>query len=334
MRPPEVSKNARPCIAIVHTDISPNPTPDDADTILQAQFISRTLNELGYHAPLLPFRPKTLPKSLQDCNATAIFNLVEAVGGDDERATEGPLFFEKIGMPYTGNKATTMQALENKPVVKRRLQQHNLPTPAFPEDGGQGKQWILKSETFHCSRGMDHRNVSSDIDALNELARECAARYSGAWFLEEYIPGREINMALLDNGDGTATVLPASEIRFTGKEPHIVDYDCKWNEDSESYNSAVANMEFSADEQPMLDQLEYLSQQCWKYFNLNGYARVDFRIDKQGRPFILEINANPCLSDDAGFMRAVSYAHMTPAEAISNIITPVLNQKINETRRA
>ena len=97
MRPPEVSGNARPCIAIVHTDISPNPTPDDADTILQAQFISRTLNELGYHAPLLPFRPKTLQKSLQQCNAIAVFNLVEAVGGDDERATEGPLFFEKIG---------------------------------------------------------------------------------------------------------------------------------------------------------------------------------------------------------------------------------------------
>lgn len=334
MRPPEVSKNARPCIVIVHTDISPNPTPDDADTILQAQFISRTLNELGYHAPLLPFRPKTLQKSLQECNAIAVFNLVEAVGGDDERATEGPLFFDKIGMPYTGNKAATMQALENKPIVKRRLQQHNLPTPAFPEDGGQGKQWILKSETFHCSRGMDHRNVSSDIAALNDLARECAAKYSGAWFLEEYIPGREINMALLDNGDGTATVLPASEIRFMGKEPHIVDYDCKWNEASESYNSAVANMEFTVDEQPMLDQLAYLSQQCWKHFNLNGYARVDFRIDKQGQPFILEINANPCLSDDAGFMRAVFTAGMTPAEAVSRMITPVLDQKTHEARRA
>lgn len=334
MRLPEVSGNSRPCIAIVHTDISPNPTPDDADTILQAQFISRTLNELGYHAPLLPFRPKTLQRSLQQCNAIAVFNLVEAVGGDDERATEGPLFFEKIGMPYTGNKASTMQALENKPVVKRRLQQHDLPTPAFPEDGGQGKQWILKSETFHCSRGMDHRNVSSDIDALNELARECAARYSGAWFLEEYIPGREINMALLDNGDGTATVLPASEIRFLGKEPHIVDYDCKWNEESESYNSAVANMEFTTDDQPMLDQLAYLSQQCWRHFGLSGYARVDFRIDNQGRPFILEINANPCLSDDAGFMRAISTASMTPADAISRIITPVLHQKTHEARRA
>lgn len=334
MKPPEVFRNNRPSIAIVHTDISLNPTPDDADTILQAQFISRCLGELGYHAPLLPFRPKTLEQSLIDCQAIAIFNLVEAVGGEDERATEGPLFFEKIGMPYTGNRAATMQALENKPVVKRRLQQHNLPTPAFPEDGRQGKQWILKSETFHCSRGMDHRNVSSDIDELNELARECAAKYSGAWFLEEYIPGREINMALLDNGDGTATVLPASEIRFIGKEPHIVDYDCKWNEDSESYNNAFANMEFTAAEEPMLDKLANLSQQCWKYFGLKGYARIDFRIDKQGNPFILEINANPCLSDDAGFMRAVSYAGMKHSEAIERIINPVLNNKKNESRYA
>jgi D-alanine-D-alanine ligase len=228
-----------------------------------------------------------------------------------------------LGLPVSGNSARTLRDLINKPAVKRRLQQHGLPTPAFPEDGAQGKQWILKSETFHCSRGMDHRNVSSDIEALNRLARECAHRYSGAWFLEEYIPGREINIALLDNGTGRPDILPASEIHFTGREPHIVDYDSKWNENSESYAHTTPGMIFSAADKPLLDKLGALSQQCWQHFNLSGYARVDFRIDKAGNPFILEINANPCLSEDAGFMRAAQHAGLSPADVIWRLIPPL-----------
>lgn len=326
MKPPEPL-----CIAVVHTDISPTPTPDDADTILQAQFISRCLQQYGYHAPLLPYRPATLENDLNACKAVAIFNMVEAVGGKDERAPEGAAFFENLGLPVSGNSSHTLTALINKPAVKRRLQQYNLPTPAFPEDGGRGKQWILKSETFHCSRGMDHRNVSSDLDALHALARECARQYGGDWFLEEYIPGREINIALLDNGTARPDILPASEIHFTGREPHIVDYDSKWHEDSESYANTTPGMAFSAADKPLLDKLGALAQQCWQHFDLNGYARVDFRIDKAGNPFILEINANPCLSEDAGFMRAAQHAGLTPAAVALRLIPPLSAKRADET---
>lgn len=330
MKPPEAL-----CIPVVHTDVGPHPTPDDADTVLQAQFIASCLKERGYKAPLLPFRPKTLKDELQKRNALCVFNLVEAVGGEDERSHEAATFFENIGLYYSGNTAATLEALLNKPVVKRKLQEHGLPTPGFPEDGAQGKQWILKSETFHCSRGMDHRNVSSDIEALNTLAQECAAKYSGAWFLEEYIPGREINVALLDNGTLTPDVLPASEICFTGSEPHIVDYDCKWNEESESYKNATASMSFSKADRPLLKKLQELSRACWDIFDLNGYARVDFRIDAAGNPYILEINANPCLSEDAGFMRAARFASLTPADVIDRLIAPALAAKnIDDIRSA
>lgn len=323
------------CIPVIYTDIGPNPTLDDADTLIQAQFISACLMERGYDSPLLPYRPATLKSELQALNAAAVFNLVESVSGEDSRAPEGAAFFEALGIPYSGNSATTLNALITKPDVKRRLQQHNLPTPAFPEDGGQGRQWILKSETFHCSLGMDHRNVSGDIAALKELAKECAAKHGGEWFLEEYIPGREINMAILDNGDGTGKVLPASEIRFHGREPHIVDYDSKWNEESESYNSSTVNMVFSDADKPMLNKLGTLTERCWKAFDLSGYARVDFRIDPAGHPYILEINANPCLSSDAGFMRAAHYGGMTPADVIARLVAPLLKtEKNNEARIA
>lgn len=323
------------CIPVVHTDIGKNPTPDDADTVIQAQFIRECLIRLGYKALLLPYRPQTLKAELQKLKAAAIFNLVEAVGGEDERAVEAPAFFETLDLPYSGNSANTLNALVNKPAVKRKLQQHGLPTPAFPEDGEQGRTWILKSETFHCSRGMDHRNVSNDRDALNRLAREYAAKYSGEWFLEEYIPGREINVALLDNGTLVPDVLPASEICFTGSEPHIVDYDSKWNEDSESYATTTPTMNFSPADKPLLDRLGQIARQCWRIFDLNGYSRVDFRIDRLGNPYVLEINANPCLSADAGFMRAANFAGMSPVDVVTRLINPLLpTRKTDETARA
>ncbi len=329
MKPPDP-----PCIAVVHTDIGANPTPDDADTLLQAQFISRCLQQCGHHAPLLPYRPETLKTDLDACKAMAVFNMVEAVGGEDGRAPEGAAFFENMGLPVSGNSSRTLTALINKPTVKRRLQQYNLPTPAFPEDGGQGKQWILKSETFHCSRGMDHRNVSGDLNSLNTLAGECARQYGGNWFLEEYIPGREINIALLDNGTALPDILPASEIHFTGREPHIVDYDSKWNENSESHAHTTPGMAFSDTDKPLLDKLGKLAQQCWQYFNLSGYARVDFRIDKAGNPFILEINANPCLSEDAGFMRAAQHAGLTATDVVMRLVPLFPAKRTHETRTA
>lgn len=328
MKPPE-----KICIAIVHTDIGRHPTPDDADTLVQAQFIRESLQACGYDAPLLPFRPRTLGADLQKLKARALFNLVEAIGGEDERASEAAHFFETLGLPYSGNSATTLQALIHKPVVKRRLQKAGLPTPAFAEDGAQGRQWILKSETFHCSRGMDHRNVSSDLETLYCLADECAARYSGAWFIEEYIPGREINIALLDNGTDQPDVLPASEICFTGKEPHIVDYDSKWNEDSESYSHTTPCMSFTKEDQPLLQELARLSRACWREFSLRGYARVDFRINRNNQPFILEINANPCLSPDAGFMRAALLAGLGPATLIQRLTNPLLPASITQQAR-
>ena len=47
-----------------------------------------------------------------------------------------------------------------------------------------------------------------------------------------------------------------------------------------------------------------MAGKCWDLFGLRGYGRVDFRVDEEGRPWVLEVNANPCLSPDAGFVAA------------------------------
>ena len=78
--------------------------------------------------------------------------------------------------------------------------------------------------------------------------------------------------------------------------------------------------DFAAADLPLLTRLKDIARNCWRAFGLRGYVRVDFRIDATGRPFVLELNANPCLSPDAGFAAALSRAGIPFVAAIGRIV--------------
>jgi len=73
----------------------------------------------------------------------------------------------------------------------------------------------------------------------------------------------------------------------------------------------------------LLGALKAFAIQCWQIFNLKGYARVDFRVDYGNHPYVLEINANPCLSPDAGFMAAAERAGLSMKDVVQRIIQEV-----------
>jgi D-alanine-D-alanine ligase len=104
----------------------------------------------------------------------------------------------------------------------------------------------------------------------------------------------------------------------------IVDYKAKWDADSFEYNNTIRKFDFQDDDAPLISSLREISLQCWNIFSLRGYARVDFRVDNNGKPWVLEINANPCLSPDAGFAAALEQAKIKYHEAIGLIIDNAL----------
>ena len=105
-----------------------------------------------------------------------------------------------------------------------------------------------------------------------------------------------------------------------GGRPKIVNYDCKWNEDSFEYQNTQRVFEFNEDDGPLLERLAGIAKGCWLAFKLRGYARVDFRVDAKGEPWVLEVNTNPCLSPDAGFAFALERAGIAYADAIDRIL--------------
>ena len=100
----------------------------------------------------------------------------------------------------------------------------------------------------------------------------------------------------------------------------IVDYKTKWDADSFEYNNTIRNFDFPEKDAKLISSLREIALRCWNLFSLRGYARVDFRVDNNGKPWVLEINSNPCLSPDAGFAAALKQAKIKYHDAIGFII--------------
>jgi D-alanine-D-alanine ligase len=93
--------------------------------------------------------------------------------------------------------------------------------------------------------------------------------------------------------------------------------------DSFEYRNTIRHFVFSKKDDQLLTELSAITLKCWKVFNLHGYARVDFRVDEDGKPWVLEINANPCISPDSGFVAAAGQAGLNFETVVRHIINDI-----------
>ena len=301
---------------------------DEIDTMLTARAVTDALRRLGHGAELVHLGPDFgALRRLAAIPPDIVFNLVEAVGGDAVLAAEVPAELERLGIPFTGCGARASYSCLSKPGMKRLLRAAGLPTPAWSLSGadfGGVAQVIVKSAVEHASFGMDAGSVVPGGAASREIARR-RARFGGDFFAEAYIPGREFNISVLDGATGPE-VLPPAEILFLGfgsGAPEIVDYDAKWVEGSHGYENTPRRFDFPAADRELLTRLADFSLGAWHRFGLSGYARVDFRVDAEGRPWILEVNTNPCLAPDAGFVAAANRAGLGYDALVARIVAAV-----------
>jgi D-alanine-D-alanine ligase len=233
----------------------------------------------------------------------------------------------------------------NKVLAKRLLRSSGLPTPDWvaieagsPRCSGriEGRA-VVKSVWEEASVGLDDHSVV-DGGEIRSLAREMAVRAEGLGgeaFAEAYVEGREFNLSVLGGPSG-AEVLPIAEIRFVDYapgRPRLVGYRAKWDADSFEYHHTPRCFDFPPADAPLLGRLEELALACWRLFALRGYARVDFRVDAEGCPWILEVNANPCLSPDAGFLAAADRAGLGRTDVVGRILADTAGS-VEEKREA
>jgi D-alanine-D-alanine ligase len=324
-------------IAIVHDSIGAADAPDARDVIVQADAVAQALTRLGHEAIRLAcgLDLAAVRNALRREHIGMVFNLVESIEGRGCLIHLLPFCLDTAAMPYTGSRAEAMLLTSNKTLAKAWMSAAGIPTPPWigpwPQlDSRLRKQeaypgsWIIKSVWEHASIGLAADSLIDDAGPreLAPLLESRAGQLGGACFAEQFIAGREFNLSLLARSDDPE-VLPPAEILFEGfpeEMPRIVDYRAKWDPTAFGYHHTPRRFDFDPADGPLLARLKTLALACWHQFGLGGYARVDFRVDAAGDPWVLEINANPCLSPDAGFAAALDRAGITYTDAVARIL--------------
>ena len=247
---------------------------------------------------------------LRRARVDLVFNLCESIDGVAALEPAVISVLELLGLPYTGSSSWTTSLCRRKHVVNGALERAGLPVPKFAvvRRGSAvpsvGFPAICKPAAEDASVGIEQRSVVRTTRALAERSDAMLERWDEV-LVQRFIEGREVNVGIL--GDA---VLPIAEIDF-GNMPkgmwRIVTYRSKWEEGSdEDLGSAPrcpARLPSS-----VATQLRRIAVAAWRIAGGSGYGRVDMRIDERGRPWILEVNANPDIAPDAGLARMARVA--------------------------
>lgn len=314
-------------IIILHNEILTG-NPDELDVIEQRDLVKNALEKLNYEVVCL-----TVGKNLQldlekvrNEKAGLVFNLVEATWGMGELIYFAPAVLNSFKIPYTGVPLDALFVTTNKVLAKKMMRFNNLPTADFfaiseIEKLSPEKTYIAKPIWEEASVGItaDFIFRTSEKEKQERIKQLSVSHY----FVEEFIDGREFNVSILAGNNGFE-VLPPAEMIFSGyfdDKPKIVGYQAKWDETSEEYkqtNRAFGTLE---NEPELKENLIQICQKSWVAFNLKGYVRIDFRVDKNNNIYILEINGNPCIAPDSGFVAALKHAGYSIENMVERIIS-------------
>ena len=322
-------------VGVLHDRVPPDPSRDEIDTLVQVEAVSRSLADLGYLPAPVEFHYDidAVIEAIGRLGPAFVFNLSESLRGRGQFISFAPLVLEYLKVPYTGCPARAVFLTSDKILTKKVFSLAGIPTPpwlSLDEPGGtpgageglEGR-FIVKSVWEHASIGLDEGAVleAESAQELRGILEKKNRAGGGAFFAERYVEGREFNISLL--GGPHPDVLAPAEMTFDGfpdGTPRILDYRAKWEEGSREYASTLRSFEFARGDAPLLRNLSELSLRCWDTFGLNGYARVDFRVDRDGRPFALEINANPCIAPDSGFIAAAARSGLSFRDVVGRIL--------------
>ena len=319
-------------IVVLHDAVDESSRPDEVDALHQAQLVEEALGELGHGVDTVAvgLNLEGLSSRLEQSTPDLVFNLVESLAGHGQLLHVVPALLEAWRIPFTGSGSTACLLTTDKPLAKACLHQGGISTPAWrcrrarsPLDLTPPCTCIIKPVGEDASVGIeDGAVVHLERDAELDAALQRASSRSGESFAEQFIEGREFNLSLLADGHDVE-VLPVAEIEFVdfpADKPRIVGYAAKWDADSFECRATLRRFDFANSDEGLLEQLGTLAVSCWRRFGLQGYARVDFRVDGSGRPWVLEVNVNPCLARDAGFLAAAQRSGLAVHEVIERVI--------------
>jgi D-alanine-D-alanine ligase len=299
---------------ILYNQPGENALADELDIIEQVEYVESHLHEMNigtYRKGITTDFMNEL-SMLSENRPDFVFNLTESINNKGELLYFVPAVLNMYSIPYTGNPLEAMFITTSKALTHKILTGAGLSTPGafFPsqvKDLIPGKKYIIKPIWEDGSMGITAESV---FVAGPDTEKKLEGFNDTHWIIQEFIDGREFNISVMMGKNGPE-VLPPAEMTFINygdDRPKIVDFKAKWEEGSFEFENTVRKFPGTNLDTKLSSKLKKLAIDCWNVFGLKGYARVDIRIDQDENPYIIEVNANPCISPNGGFAAATHEA--------------------------
>jgi D-alanine-D-alanine ligase len=299
---------------------------DELDVLDQVAHIEEHLKILGIEVHRKGISDRFMDEiaALTSEKYDFIYNLVESINNKGELNYFIPALLNMYSVPYSGNPLEAMFLTSNKTLASKAMKNAGIGNPAsyIPSQAAllkPGRKYIVKPIWEDGSLGITGESVFECVPGFEEKLKGMDDAH---WFIEDFIDGREFNMSVLAGKNGPE-VLPPAEIVFVNygeNKPRIVDFKAKWEMDSFEYTNTVREFPGEKLNRQLEKNLREAALACWHLFGLKGYARVDARTDSNDNVFVIEINANPCISPDGGFVAATREAGYPFIDVIERII--------------
>lgn len=320
-------------IVIVHDKIDQLLSLDEQETLEQVEQIKATLLLLGYEVISIGFDGDLLglESFFMEERPLLVFNLVETYY-KSRFLHIIPLLCEKLKIKCSGGNANSLYLSGDKAFAKQIMNIANIPTPPYLTKGTiqelqyfVNKKMIMKKRDEEASIGLTDDSVFTPL-SVESLKHTFLYSQENNFLVEEYVEGREVNVSVMQNRN-SFLIFPIAEMIFTNypaDKPKIVSYEAKWDTTSFAYKNSNRSFEFEEKNPVLTKKIKNIVKKCWSCFDCSGYNRFDFRIDEHHNVYLLELNVNPSLSQQSGFIAAANQAGLSYQQVIKNIVEQAL----------
>jgi D-alanine-D-alanine ligase len=291
---------------------------DIVNTLRKARHEVRVL---GVQHELRPIRAE-----IDSFQPDIVFNLLEEFHGEPAYDQNVASYLELIRIPYTGCNPRGLMLSRGKDLSKKLLHYHRIPVPAFAVFPMRKKiqrparlpfPLIIKSLSEDASLGIAQKSIVDSDDKLQERVTFIHEKIGTAAIAEQYIDGRELYVGVI--GNDRMRVLPIWELYFGDAASKIatakVKFDVKYQEERGILQGPAADLP-----PEIYKRIQNLTRRICRTLELDGYARVDFRLSADGIPYFLEANPNPEIARHEVFAEAAAYDGMTYSEMVRRIV--------------
>jgi D-alanine-D-alanine ligase len=287
--------------------------------------LGHEVRPIGLYRDIIP-----LLTTVNEWKPELVFNMCESFDRNRDNEPHLTALLELLGVAYTGARTGALGLCKDKGLTKKILGFHRVRVPKFEVSTTRKPHKALRHLKYPCvvkplgfegSEGIAQTSFVENREACLERIDFIHKKFGVDAIAEEYIEGREIYVGVI--GRERLTVLPPRELFFREvpvDKPRIATFKAKWDDEYRK-RWGIASGRAKPIEPAVMKRIEDTCRKIYKLFSIDGYARMDLRLDPNSDVVFIEANPNPSIAKEDDFAQSAKQAGMTYEDLIGRIVS-------------